>query len=71
LYECLDREREAEVTRRCAVEEAEAARLSANAGVIRLRETTRLREAEIARLVAKKELKQRQVVNANGAALQL
>lgn len=60
LYERLGREREAEAARQRAVEEAEAARLSADAGVIRLREATRLREAEAARLAAEKELEEQE-----------
>jgi len=51
LYERLGRERE-----------AEAARLSADARVIRLREATRLREAKAARLATKKKLEQQEML---------
>ena len=62
LYERLGRERETKATRQRAVKEAEVARLFANARVIRLREATRLRKAEVAQLVIEKELEQQEML---------
>jgi len=62
LYERLDRERKAKIARQRVVEKIEIAQLFANVEIIRLRETTRLREAKTIQLAIKKKLEQQEML---------